>query len=96
MILRGKWLPDRPFFQDPRIHHLLAGLMSLLGTKVAANRVTLVCVGAFTPFVTYWLGRRTLGRTEGIIAGLAAMYGPLVFADGQAALRALSHTSGHG
>jgi len=80
----GRWLPDRPFFQDPLIHYLLAGVMSLLGTEVITIRVALVCVGALTPVVTYWVGQRTLGRTEGIIAGLAlAMYGPLAFTDGQ-------------
>ena len=45
--------------------------MSLLGTEVITIRVALVCVGALTPVVTYWVGQRTLGRTEGIIAGLA-------------------------
>src|SRR5271165_1798922 len=78
-ILGGSWLPDRPFFQDPLIHYLLAGVMSLLGTEVITIRMALVCVGALTPVVTYWVGQRTLGRTAGIIAGLAlAMYGPLV------------------
>ena len=74
-ILGGRWLPDRPFFQDPLIHYLLAGVMSLLGTEVITIRVALVCVGALTPVVTYWVGQRTLGRTEGIIAGLGARLG---------------------
>jgi len=83
-ILRGCWLPDRPFFQDPLIHYLLAGVMSLLGTEVSTIRVALICMGAFTPVVTYWVGQRALGQTEGILAGLAlAIYGPLVFTDGQ-------------
>lgn len=33
-ILGGRWLPDRPFFQDPLIHYLLAGVMSLLLANV--------------------------------------------------------------
>ena len=40
--------------------------------------------GALTPIVTYFVGRRGLGRAEAIIAGFAlALYGPLVFTDGQ-------------
>ena len=33
-ILGGSWLPDRPFYQDPLIHYLLAGLMSVVGKEV--------------------------------------------------------------
>ena len=40
--------------------------------------------GALTPVVTYWVGRRAFGLAEGILAGFAlAIYGPLVFTDGQ-------------
>src|SRR5215467_13565588 len=35
-ILGGSWLPARPFFQDPLIQYVLAGLMALAGTQVAA------------------------------------------------------------
>jgi 4-amino-4-deoxy-L-arabinose transferase-like glycosyltransferase len=83
-ILGGNWLPDRPFYQDPLIHYLLAGLMSVVGKEVRALRLALACVGALTPIVTYCAGRRGLGRAEAIIAGFAlALYGPLVFTDGQ-------------
>ncbi len=37
-FLGGRWLPDRPFFQDPLIHCLLAGVMSLPGTEVIIIR----------------------------------------------------------
>ena len=80
----GSWLPDRPFYQDPLIHYVLAGLMSVVGKEVSTLRVTLACAGALTPIVTYFVGRRGLGRAEAIIAGFAlALYGPLVFTDGQ-------------
>lgn len=45
-ILGGRWLPDRPFFQDPLIHYLLAGVMSLLvglARSNATNWGRLVC-----------------------------------------------------
>lgn len=108
-ILGGSWLPGRPFFQDPLIQYLLAGLMALVGTRVAALRLALASLGALTPMATYWAGRRGLGRAEAVIAGLAlAIYGPLVFADGQLekegvgallaalALAAVAHADGPG
>jgi 4-amino-4-deoxy-L-arabinose transferase-like glycosyltransferase len=83
-ILGGSWLPDRPFYQDPLIHYVLAGLMRIVGKEVRALRLTLACAGALTPIVTYLVGRRGLGRAEAVIAGFAlAVYGPLVFTDGQ-------------
>lgn len=83
-ILGGQWLPDKPFFQDPLIHYMLAGLMSIVGTESRDLRVAMVSIGALTPVLTYWAGRWGLGRAEGILGGLAlAVYCPLVFADGQ-------------
>ena len=83
-ILRGTWLPDRPFYQDPLIHYLLAGLMAVVGSGTAPLRIALACLGALTPIITYWVGLRILGRAEAILAGLAlALYGPLVFTDAQ-------------
>ncbi len=83
-ILGGQWLPDQPFFQDPLIQYILAGVMHLVGTGVAAVRMALACAGTLTPLVVYWVGRRALGRVEGVLAGLAlAMYSPLVFTDAQ-------------
>jgi hypothetical protein len=83
-ILRGRWMPDGPFFQDPLIHYILAGIMAIVGRDVGTLRVTLACVGSLTPVVTYWAGRRGLGQLEAILAGLAiAFYGPLVFTDAE-------------
>ena len=83
-ILGGSWLPDRPFYQDPLIHYVLAGVMSVVGKEVANASLYACMRGALTPIVTYFVGRRGLGRVEAIIAGLAlALYGPLVFTDGQ-------------
>ena len=42
-ILTGSWLPDRPFYQDPLIHYVLAGLMSVVGKDVSTLRLTLAC-----------------------------------------------------
>lgn len=82
-ILGGKWLPDRPFYQDPLLSYLLAGLMRLLGTtEVATLRVAMACLGSLTPLAVYWAGRIGIGRAEAVVAGMAtAFYGPLVFTD---------------
>lgn len=83
-ILGGAWLPERPFYQDPLWPYLLAGLMRALRTEdVAPLRTALAALGALTPLVVCWAGRRGLGRAEGIVAGLAAaVCGPLIFTDG--------------
>jgi hypothetical protein len=82
-ICAGAWLPERPFYQDPLFPYLLAGVMSVVGTDVSRLRIALSCLGAVTPLVVYWAGRRGLGPAEAIVAGLlAAACGPWVFADG--------------
>ena len=82
-ILGGRWLPARPFYQDPLFPYVLACLMKVAGPSVATLRVVLACLGALTPVVIFLAGRRGLGRAEGVVAGfVAAAYGPLIFTDG--------------
>ncbi len=82
-IMAGQWLPDRPFYQDPLISYILAGLMRIVGKDVVVLRYALACLGAMTPLIVFLAGRQGLGRPEGIVAGLAtALYGPLIFTDG--------------
>ena len=57
--------------------------MKVVGPGIPGLRIGLACLGALTPVVIFWAGRRGLGRPEGVVAGLvAAIYGPLVFTDG--------------
>ena len=82
-ISRGRWLPARPFYQDPLFPYALALMMKVAGTSVASLRVALACLGSLTPPLIFAAGRRGLGRAEGLVAGLsAAFYGPMIFADG--------------
>src|SRR5262249_34981802 len=60
-ILGGNWLPARPFYPDPLIQYVLAGLMALVGTRVAALRLALASLAAVA---IDWAGRRGLGRAE--------------------------------
>ena len=82
-ILRGGWMPVRPFYQDPLYPYWLACMMSVVGTSVAALRMASAVVGAVTPLAVFWAGRIGLGRAEALLAaGATALYGPLIFADG--------------
>jgi hypothetical protein len=82
-IKGGRWLPERPFYQDPLFAYVLAGLMALVGTGFGALRLALAALGSLTPLAVYAAGRTGLGRSEAIVAGLvAALYRPLVFNDG--------------
>jgi 4-amino-4-deoxy-L-arabinose transferase-like glycosyltransferase len=82
-IYNGSWFPDRPFYQDPLLPYVLATLMKFVGTGIIRLRMALAVMGSLTPVALFYAGRRGLGRSEGVIAGLgAAHYGPLVFADG--------------
>ena len=79
----GHWLPDGPFYQDPLFPYVLGVLSGLVGPDVTRLRIALACMGALTPLAVFWAARRGLGRSEGVVAGLAAaVYGPLIFCDG--------------
>jgi hypothetical protein len=82
-IRAGRWLPDRPYYQDPLLPYVIAGLAAIVGPDVPQLRIALACLGALTPLAVLWAARGGLGRAEAIVAGLAAaLYGPLVFSDG--------------
>ena len=82
-ILQGRWLPTRPFYQDPLHPYVLAFLIKIAGPSVGTIRIILACLGSLTPVLIFLAGRRGLGRAEGVVAGLmAACYGPLIFTDG--------------
>ncbi|HWE38532.1 MAG TPA: glycosyltransferase family 39 protein [Isosphaeraceae bacterium] len=81
-ILGGRWLPDRPFYQDPLYPYLLAAIMAAVGTGLPALRLALATLGSITPLLILRAGRRGLGKAEGVVAAtLAALYGPFVFTD---------------
>jgi hypothetical protein len=82
-IVSGVWLPHLPFYQDPLFPYVLAVFVRVCGPDPGRLRIALACLGSLTPSAVFWAGRRGLGRTEGILAGLiAAAYGPLIFTDG--------------
>jgi hypothetical protein len=82
-IVSGAWLPSGPFYQDPLFPYVLAVFQRACGPDPGRLRIALACLGSLTPAAVFWAGRRGLGRSEGVVAGLiAAAYGPLVFTDG--------------
>lgn len=82
-IRAGRWLPERPFYQDPLWPYLLALWQSIVGVDVPRLRVVMAIVGSVTPVLVYVAGRRGFGRVEGLLAGgLTAICAPMVFTDG--------------
>ena len=59
-ILGGQWLPDRPFYQDPLIHYLLAAVMAVVGSGVAGDPRGAGLPGRADP------GRHLLGWPPGL------------------------------
>ena len=81
-IARGEWLPVRPFYQDPLYPYWLSLLIRVAGADVAGLRLISAGLGAITPMMVAWVGRRTLGPAQGLVAGWAlAFCGPLILAD---------------
>jgi tetratricopeptide (TPR) repeat protein len=68
------------FWQAPFYPLYLGGIHRLTGASILAARLVQAVLGAATCVLTYWLGRRVLGRAAGVIAaGFTAFYGPLIY-----------------
>ena len=63
-IVDGKWLPDRPFYQDPLLPYLLAALMKVVGVGIVGLRYALAVLGSLTAPVLFYAGRRRFGRAS--------------------------------
>jgi tetratricopeptide (TPR) repeat protein len=82
-IASGSWLGKGPFVQSPLYAYLLGLLMKLIGSGLTGILVVQSLVGCGTVLLTWYAGRRLLGPTQGLIAGLiVALYGPFIFYEG--------------
>lgn len=78
LALKGT-LHDEFFYQPCLYPTYLAVVYKLTGNSVAAAQVFQAFLGAATCVLTYWLGRRVVGRAGGVIAaGIVSLYGPLL------------------
>jgi 4-amino-4-deoxy-L-arabinose transferase-like glycosyltransferase len=83
-IAAGDWLSgNQAFEQSPLYAYILAATFRILGDGLLYPRLVQAFLGAGTCLLVFVIGRRVLGRTAGLAAGLlAALYAPGVFYDG--------------
>ncbi len=83
-LTRGDWIGREVFEQSPLYPYLLALHLIVFGHDLWALRLIQIGVGSLTCVITYALGCRLFDRRAGVIAGLGcALYGPLLFYEGQ-------------
>ncbi len=83
-IASGEWIGREVFEQSPLYPYLLAIYIGLFGQDLTALRLVQFAIGSATAVLTCILAARLFGRSAGICAGLlAAVYGPLLFFEGQ-------------
>lgn len=84
-LARGAWTPGgHAFFRAPLYPFWLGLWYWILGHDLAAIRVVQAVLGAGTAAALAGAGRRIFGGRAGLAAGLlAALYGTLVFFDGE-------------
>lgn len=83
-IVDHGWLGDKVFFTEPFYAYLLAVLIKLFNFTNGpwVLRGLQFLLGSLFPILLYFVGKRFLSRSIGMVAGLlAALYGPLVFYD---------------
>lgn len=83
---KGHWTHPvaMPYWQPPFYSMLLALWLDLAGTAVTTAKHAQFVLGSVNCALTMILGRRVFGRTVGLIAGIAAaLYGPMVYFDGE-------------
>lgn len=73
------------FFYQPFFYPFFLGLVyAVLGTSIVAAKVVQAMIGAATCALVCGLGSRLYDRRTGVVAGMmTAIYGPLVFFDGE-------------
>jgi len=76
--------PDQAYWQPPFYPAVLAGWMHVVGFGVIRMKLVGFVFGAVNCALVYALGARVFDRRIGLIAGIAAaLYGPMVYFDGE-------------
>jgi Flp pilus assembly protein TadD/4-amino-4-deoxy-L-arabinose transferase-like glycosyltransferase len=90
-LLAGTWPPHEPFWQAPLYSFFLAGVYRVFGESWAAARLVQAILGATTCVLGYLVARRVLARRWALITfGICALYGPLIYYEGQLLRETLS------
>jgi tetratricopeptide (TPR) repeat protein len=86
-LAEGNWLGvgKGPFWQAPLYPYFLGVVKVLFADSFFhVARFVQALMGACICAMTWWVGRHIFGATVGLIGGLAAaLYGPLIFFDGE-------------
>jgi Tfp pilus assembly protein PilF len=83
-IIAGRGSDYTPFFRAPLYPHILALVYGTLGDGDWPIRVLQALLGSLSAVLVYLIGRRIFGPTVGMISALlTALWGPLIFYDGQ-------------
>jgi tetratricopeptide (TPR) repeat protein len=79
-LVAGEGFGPRPYYMAPLYPHLLAGLYSVAGAKLALVPWFQGLLGLGNLYLTYLLGRRLFGHAAGLVAGvLVTLYAPILF-----------------
>jgi len=82
-IRDGQFWGDRPFYQAPLYPYFLAGVQSVIGSRLSDLRLVQAVMGAMSCVLLCIAGRRLVSPTTGLAAGLLlAIYPPAIFFDG--------------
>lgn len=89
-ISQGDFWGKGVFFRAPLYPYFLALIFRLFGPDFLAVRLIQACLGSVTAMLIYGLGSRLGGRRVGLVAGvIAAIYGPLIYFDGELLIETL-------
>ena len=85
MAVDGHWRGDpTPFWQPPLYPYFLGLVFALFGPDYYIARLVQAVLGSANCVLIYFLGRRIFSSAVGFAAaGLAAIYGPLIFFDAE-------------
>ncbi|MHC4500178.1 MAG: tetratricopeptide repeat protein, partial [Planctomycetota bacterium] len=83
--LAGGWGMSLEFFWQQFFYpFFLSVVYSVSNSSIVFAKIVQILLGSVTCVLTYQLGKRIFGRTVGVLAGvMAAVYGPLIFFDGE-------------
>lgn len=89
-LAAGDWVGEDVFFRAPLYPYFLGVIYRVFGPSAVAVRLVQFAIGAVTCVLLYFLGVRVAGRAVGTIAGsMAALYGPLIYFEGEMLLPVL-------
>jgi len=75
---------DAMFWQPVFYPAFLSALYAVCGVSVLWAKIVQAAIGALTCVLTFILGRRVVDRRAGLVAAaIVALYGPLIFFDGE-------------